>query len=60
MFTGKYRVFDLLGVWGSIRDSLAAVMAFEVLLRFWEARGARYTLEWFLAALTARLGKRGA
>jgi len=55
VLTGEYRVFDLMGVWGSILAGLAAVIALELLLKVWEARGGRYSLEWILAALTARL-----
>jgi uncharacterized membrane protein len=53
--TGEYRVFDLMGIWGSILAGLAAVIALELLLKVWEERGGRYSLEWLLAALTARL-----
>jgi uncharacterized membrane protein len=55
VLTGEYRVFDLMGIWGSILAGLAAVIALELLLKFWEARGGRYSLEWLLAVLTARL-----
>ena len=54
MFTGEYRIYDLMGIWGSLFAGLAAVIALELLLKFWGERGGRYTLEWFLAALTAR------
>ncbi len=60
VFTGTYRVFDLLGIWAALVAGLAAVVALELLLKVWEAHGARYSLEWFLAVLTARFVKQDA
>lgn len=58
--TGEYRIFDLMGVWGSILSGLAVVIVLEALLAVWEAHGARYSLEWILAVLTARFVKHAA
>ncbi len=60
VLTGEYRIFDLMGVWESILAGLVAVIALELLLKFWEAHGGRYSLEWLLAILTARLVKNSA
>ena len=60
LITGKYRIFDLMGIWGSILAGLTAVIALELLLKFWEAHGGRYSLEWLLAVLTARFVRNSA
>lgn len=60
VFTGEFRIFDLMGIWGSILAGLAVVIALELLLKVWEAHGGCYSLEWILAILTARLVKNSA
>ena len=60
VLTGEFRIFDLMGIWGSILAGLAVVIALELLLKVWEAHGGRYSLEWILAVLTARLVKNSA
>ncbi len=60
LITGEYRIFDLMGIWGSILAGLTAVIALELLLKFWETHGGRYNLEWLLAMLTARLVRNSA
>lgn len=47
-------------IWGRILAGVAAVVALELLLKFWEAQSGRNNLEWLRAALTARLSKHDA
>lgn len=58
-FTGEYRIFDLMGIRGSIFAGVTAVIVLEVLLKFWEAKGGSCSLEWFLVVVTSRAGKKG-
>lgn len=60
VLTGEYRIFDLMGIGGSILSGLMVVVALELLLKLWEAHGGRYSLEWGLAVLTARVVRRNA
>lgn len=60
VLTGEYRIFDLMGIWESILSGLVVVIALELLLKLWEAHGGRYSLEWVLAVMTARVVRRNA
>ncbi|MHB8770624.1 MAG: heparan-alpha-glucosaminide N-acetyltransferase domain-containing protein [Syntrophales bacterium] len=50
----------LLGAAPSFLAGVAGLVFLETLLYVWEKRGARYSLEWWLGAITARLTTSGA
>ncbi len=52
--TGNYYLVGLMGAIPALLCGIAAVVLLEVLLYFWEKRGAKYSLEWFLVVLTQR------
>lgn len=55
--TGEYRMADLMGAWPALICGFAALVFLEALIAFWERHGGRYSLEWILALLTARVVK---
>ena len=56
-FTGAYLIFDFIDAWAALLSGLVAVTFLEWLLVLWERHGGKYSLEWLLAVLTARLVK---
>lgn len=54
LITGKYYLSGLMGAIPALLCGIAAVILLELLLAFWERRGAKYSLEWFLVMLTLR------
>ena len=50
--TGRPRVADFMGAVPAVICGIIAVILLEILLGWWESRGAKYSLEWFLAGLT--------
>ncbi len=52
LFRGRPAVAALLGVWPSLAAGLAAVVLLQGLLVVWERRQGRFSLEWWLAALS--------
>ena len=52
LITGKYMMDDLMGAIPALLCGVAAVAFLEILIFFWGKAGARYSLEWFLVALT--------
>jgi uncharacterized membrane protein len=54
-FTGMYRIFDFADAWLAFVSGLVAVTLLELLLALWARHDGKYSLEWGLALLTARL-----
>lgn len=54
VFSGKYRIYDLMGAWTAFAGSLMAIVLLYVILTAWDRRGGNYKLEWFLMVLTKR------
>jgi hypothetical protein len=54
LLTGKYYKYALLGAVPALLCGFAAVILLVLLLFFWGKHQHRYSLEWFLAALTKR------
>lgn len=57
LVTGDYRLAGLVGAWPALWCGLAALVFMEVLLVIWERHEGRYSLEWLLVVLTARVVK---
>lgn len=55
LFTGQYRIFNLMNEQLALLSGLVALTLLEVLLAFWERHGGRYSLEWVLGGVTARV-----
>jgi len=55
LFTGKYPHGDMMGAISALLCGLGAVTVLEVLIYFWEKVESKYSLEWILAMLTARV-----
>lgn len=58
-FTGKYRIYNLMGAWPAFVCGITAACLLVLLLAIWEKLGGRYKLEWLLAALTRGLASGG-
>jgi magnesium-transporting ATPase (P-type) len=56
--TGKYYMTDLMGSIPALFCGIAAVILLELILAFWEKRRGKYSLEWFLGALTQRFASK--
>ncbi|MBU1669501.1 MAG: DUF1624 domain-containing protein [Actinobacteria bacterium] len=55
LVSGHYLLGDLMGSYPAMLCGLAAVLFLEVLIYYWEKKRGKYSLEWFLGALTLRL-----
>ncbi len=55
LFTGRYFYNDLTGAPTALLCGAVAVALLEVLIYYWEKAGSKYSLEWTLAGLTARI-----
>jgi hypothetical protein len=54
LFTGRYYKYELLGEIPALLCGFAAVSLLTLLLLFWGKHKCRYSLEWFLDAITRR------
>lgn len=54
LLSGNYLIAELTGAYPALLCGAAAVLTLETLIFFWEKKGGKYSLEWFLGALTAR------
>ena len=57
LFTGHYRLSDLMGDIPALICGVTAVAFLEVLIYYWQKAGSKYSLEWFLGVLTTRLAR---
>lgn len=57
VITGRHLVGDLMTAGPALVCGLAALAALEALLILWEKSGSKYSLEWLLAGITARVVK---
>ena len=55
LITGRYQMSDLMGAMPAFLCGLGAVALLEILIFFWGKAGSRYSLEWILSRLTARV-----
>jgi len=55
LLSGKYYIYNLLGVWPALACGIAAVILLSILLQNWRKHVGKYTLEWLLEAVTRRL-----
>jgi uncharacterized membrane protein len=55
LFTGRYLYGDMMGAVPALLCGVGAVAILEVLIFYWEKVDSKYSLEWLLAALTARI-----
>ena len=55
LFTGRYMYGDIMGGVPALLCGVSAVAILEVLIFYWEKADHKYSLEWILAALTARI-----
>lgn len=53
--TGHYRISSLMGDTPALLCGVVAAVALEVLLYFWQRAGGKYSLEWFLGKLAAKM-----
>ncbi|TFG91888.1 MAG: DUF1624 domain-containing protein [Syntrophobacterales bacterium] len=56
--TGRDAISALMGPFPALLSGLAALALLEVLLLLWEKHGSKYSLEWWLTAITSHLTKR--
>jgi len=56
LISGKYYIYNLLGVWPALFCGLAAVLLLSSLMRQWQKQGGKYTLEWLLEVILRRFG----
>jgi hypothetical protein len=55
--TGRNVKYAFLGVFPAVLAGLAGVTLLQLLLFFWEKHGSKYSLEWWLSAITSRFVK---
>jgi uncharacterized membrane protein len=58
LLTGRHFKYALLDTYPALIVGLAGLTLLQVILYLWEKYGSKYSLEWWLSALTSRLTKR--
>jgi uncharacterized membrane protein len=58
LVSGHYLISELMGAYPALLCGAAAVITLEGLIFFWEKKGGKYSLEWFLGVLTARFASK--
>lgn len=58
LVSGHYLLCDLMGAYPAMLCGLAGVLVLELLLFYWEKKYGKYSLEWFLGALTTRFASK--
>lgn len=60
IFTGKYphmegNYYNLMDVFPALLCGIGALAILEIVIFFWERKGSKYSIEWILGVLTARI-----